>query len=117
MSRLKASSTLVGEAGGHQRTGDGRASQGVVIAVDQIGDLGVDRQADVAEQVDRPRESHAALVALGDHRRLERLVVRVHPEPEDVQLALPQPEVAGDEGVDLDAGDERQARRDRARRP
>ena len=34
------------------------------------------------------------------------------PKPEDVELALPQPEVAGDDGIDLDARDERQAGRD-----
>ena len=80
-------------------------------------DLGIDRQPDVAQPVDRPLEAAPALVALGGERRLERLVVRVHAEPEDVELALPQAEVAGDQGVDLDAGDEGHAgRRPRRRR-
>ena len=35
------------------------------------------------------------------------------PKPEDMELALPQAEVAGHDGVDLDARDEGQAGRDR----
>ncbi len=40
-----------------------------------------------------------------------RLVVGIHPEPEDVELPLPQPEVARDQRVDLDGRDERDTRR------
>ena len=116
MIRSNASSTLVGEPGSDQRPGDGRPAEGVVVAGVERGDLGVDRHADLAQAVDGPREPLAGAVALGRHRRLERLVVRVHPEPEDVELALPQPEVAGDEGVDLDARDQRHPGGDRTGR-
>ena len=77
-----------------------------------MAELVVDRHVELAQQRDRLVEALAAAAALGCEDRLERLVVRVHPEAEDVELALPQPEVAGDDGVDLDAGDERQAGRD-----
>ena len=79
-------------------------------------DLRIDRKSELAEAIDGPGEPDAALIALGDHRGLERLVVRVHAEPEDVQLAFPQAQVARHEGVDLDARDERHVRRDGRRR-
>ena len=61
----------------------------------------------LAQPGDGGREAEAPCAALGGERRLERLVVRVHPEAEDVELALGQAQVqvAGD-GVDLDGRDE-----------
>ena len=73
-------------------------------------------QVELAQPGDGPLEALAATPALRGEGRLERLVVRVHPEAEDVQLALPQAEVAGDDGVDLDAGQERHPGRDGAGR-
>jgi hypothetical protein len=61
--------------------------------------------------IDRPVEPRPPGCALSSQGCLERLVVRVHPEPEDVELALPQAEIPGHEGVDLDAGDQRHALR------
>ena len=68
-----------------------------------------DRHAELGQAANRPSEPLGASVALRDERRLERLVVGVHPEAEDVQLALPEPDVLRDDGVDLDAGDELEA--------
>jgi hypothetical protein len=44
------------------------------------------------------------LRALPGQRCLEGGVVGVHAKAQDVELALPQAEIAGDQGVDLDAG-------------
>ena len=65
---------------------------------------------DVAQADDGGREAQTACAALGRDRRLEGVVGRVHPDPEDVQLALGQAQVqvAGD-GVDLHGRDEVQA--------
>ncbi len=57
--RRKASSTLVGVAGGDQGTGDRRAAQRVVVVGGEGVDLGVDGQAEVAQTVDRASEAHA----------------------------------------------------------
>ena len=47
-------------------------------------------------------ELSASLTALSRQRRLERVVVAVHPEAQDVELALPQLIALVDDGVDLD---------------
>ena len=63
----------------------------------------------------RSREAQAPCAALGGERRLERVVGRVHPDAQDVQLALGQPEIeAAGDGVDLHGRDELDARRQRA---
>ena len=59
-----------------------------------------------------PLEPDAPRRALRSERRLERLVVEVHPEAEDVQLAVLERDAAG-QGVDLDAGDQLDRRRHR----
>ena len=105
------------EPGGHQRTGDGRPTEGIVVARVQRGDLGVDRQFELTQAIHSPGEPETALVALADHRRLECLVRGVHPEAEDVQLTLPQAQITGHQCIDLDPGDERHPRRDCARPP
>ena len=78
-------------------------------------DLGVDREPDLAQPVDGLPEPLAAPATLRGHRRLERVVVGVHPEAEDVQLPFPQAEVARHEGIDLDARDQGHPVRDRGR--
>ena len=103
------------ESGRDEGPREGRATERVVIARRQLGDLGVDRQPQLAQQVDGPRESRPPGRALAGEDRLERVVVRVHAEAQDVQLGLPQAEVAGHERVDLDARDEPHAGRDRVR--
>ena len=97
--------------GRDEGAGDRRAAEGVVAGRRDVADLRVDREIELAQQGDRPLEPLAAPVALGGEDRLEGVVGRVHPEAEDVQLALPQAEVAGHDRVDLDPGQERQAGR------
>jgi len=92
-----------------------RGAERVVARIGQVGDLRFDRQVEVMKPRDRPLEPLAPSSPLGRQRCLERRVVGVHPEAEDMKLALPQAEVAGDDGVDLDARHECQARRDRTR--
>ena len=96
----------LGEPGGDERPGDRRAAECVIVADREGRDLRIDRQPEVPQQDHRPLEPLATATALGGEGRLERLVVRIHAEPEDVELALPQSEVAGHEGVDLDTRDE-----------
>ena len=89
---------------------DRRAAKGIHVRVDvRVGGRGrwhwklvVDRQAELA-------------AALPGQRRLGRLVVGIHSEAEDVELALPQAEVARHDRVDLDAGQQAEPHRDRAR--
>ena len=106
-------------AGRDERPGDGRAAERIVVRPRDARELVVDRQVQLAQPRDGLLEPFAATPALGREGRLEGLVVRIHPEAEDVELALPQAEVAGDDRVDLDARDERHARAGRRppRRP
>ena len=93
-------------AGLDQGAGDGRPAERVVVdRARRVEQLVVDRQAEIAEAGDGPLEPLAPPAALLGEGRLERLVVGIHPEAEDVELALPQAEIAVDDGVDLDAGD------------
>ena len=107
MSRLKASSTLSAcPAAIRARPIVGRPSASSSEASSPL-DLGVDRQLELAQPGDGPLERGRALIALGGQDGLERFVVGVHAEAEDVQLAFPQPQVAGHERVDLDTGQQR----------
>ncbi len=71
--------------------------------------MGVDRHPDLRELPNRPFEPNATCGSLAGERGLECLVGRVHPEAEHVEFAVEQWDVASDR-VDLDAGDELEAR-------
>ena len=103
-------------ARGHQRPGDRRTTEGIVVGGGELGDFRVDREAQLTQAGDGPLEADAAAVALRGEDRFEPLVRGIHPEPEDVQLAFPQPEVAGHERVDLDPWDQRHPEWDRGPR-
>ena len=94
-------------ARGDQRPRDGGPAERVVTGEIERVDLGVNADPGIAEPPQRRHEPCASRRALGGQRGLERLVVRVHLEPEDVQLATRdlEPEAARD-GVDLDPGDQ-----------
>ncbi len=109
--RLKASSTLFAKpAATSARAIVGRPSASSTPTWSSL-DLGVDRQPDLPQQCDRPIEPDPPRLPLRGQRRLERLVRRIHPEPEDVELPLPQPHVASHQRVDLDPRDQRQPSR------
>src|SRR4029078_7362231 len=95
------------ETRGDQGTRDRRSAEGVVITGLEPLDLRVDRHTDLTEQGDRAIETGPTRISLGAEDALERRVRGIHPEPEDVQLAFPQSEVARDERVDLDRRDQR----------
>ena len=104
-------------AGRDQRAGDGRPAERVVVG--RIGDVRelVRRSTGRARAAARRSARTARGAGRAGRRGSPRTPrPRVHPEAEDVELALPQPEVAGDDGVDLDARDEGHAGRDGARR-
>ncbi len=110
---MKASSTLdAWPAAISARATVGRPTASSLEIAD-VGELRVDRQVELAQEGDRALEPFAPPGALCGEGRLERLVVWIHPETEDVQLAFPQPEVPGDDRVDLDTGDEGQSGGDR----
>ena len=108
MIRANASSTLVANPAAMSAraiVGRPRASSS---AVHEHRDLGVDRELPSSRSRSTVLpEPLAAPVALRGDGRLERVVVGVHPETEDMQLAFPQAEVARHERVDLDARDQR----------
>ena len=79
----------LGEPGGHQCPPDRRSAEGIVVVRIQVADLGIDREVDRAQQIDGLPEPPPALIALDGQGRFERLVIRVHPEAQDVELALP----------------------------
>ena len=89
----------------------GRSAERIVGADGERLELRVDRHAQFCQPADRARETLGAATALRRERCLEGRVFRVHPEAQDVELALPQPDLLADDRIDLDAGDELQARR------
>ena len=95
-------------AGLDQGPGDGRPAQRVVGRARHVEHVVVDREVEVAQPGDRPLEAFAPSTALRGEGRLEAGIVGIHPEAEDVELALPQAEVAIDDRVDLDTGDQGQ---------
>ena len=102
------------EAGPHERPGERRPAEGVVAGQVQRLDLRVDREPDLAQPVDGRDEPGPPARPLRREGRLERLVRRVHPDPQDVQLALEQVEVqAAGHRVDLHGRDEHEVRRER----
>ena len=100
-------------SGRHEGACDGRATERAVGRIGDLGQLGVDRQTELAQERHRPHEPLAASGPLAGQHVLEVGVGGIHPEPEDVELAFPEAEVAGDDGVDLDTRDEGQSLRDR----
>ena len=78
------------EAGRHQRPGDRRPAERVVVVRDETRRPG--RRSAGRSRAAGRRSARTARGGgpLGGQRRLERLVVGVHPEAQDVQLALPQ---------------------------
>ena len=97
--------------------GDGRPTERVVGRARHVEQVVVDREVEIAQPGDGQLEALAPSATLLGQGRLEGGVVRIHPEAEDMQLALPQAEIAVDDRVDLDARDERQAGRHGRRRP
>ena len=93
---------------GDEGPGDRRPAEGVVIAQVELGELFVDRELELSQTGDGPLEPLPAPRTLGREDRFELVVCRVHPEAEDVELALPQV-LPIDDGVDLDAGDQLEA--------
>ena len=97
-------------AGGDQRASDGGPAERVVTGQVERLDLRVDADAGVAQPFERREEPRPARRTLRGEGRLERLVVGVHLEPEDVQLATRDLEAEpARDGVDLDPRDELEA--------
>jgi hypothetical protein len=94
-----------------QRPGDHRAAERVVGRGREALDLVVNGHPERPQPLEHQGESAPALVALGAERGLECLVVRPHSEPQDVQLALPEPLAPAGDGVDLDARNQLEPRR------
>ena len=114
----------LGVPGGDERAGDGGPAERVV-AVQVVGSrMGVDRHADLAQPRDGRVEPQPARAALGRERGLERVVGRVHADPQHVELALrqrrgPRPRVTAlisTAGTSVEAGGQRRARRARSAR-
>src|SRR5262249_19230879 len=95
--------------GGDEGARDRRAPQRVVIRRLVVREGGIDRHIELAQTLEHPPEADAPRLPLRGERRLEGVVRGVHAEAEDVELALPQPKVARDDRVDLDARDELEA--------
>ena len=91
--------------GRDQRPRDGWTAKGIVVGEIDVGDVGVDRHPDLGQERNGPLEPSPARQPLGGERGLERIVGRVHPESEDVELAVLERDAARDR-VDLDAGDQ-----------
>src|SRR5919197_5879021 len=73
--------------GRDEGTGSGRSPEGLIRGV--VGDeVVVDRHPQLTESLDDSLETHPALLALRRQRRLERLVVEVDAETDDVHLLL-----------------------------
>ena len=89
-------------AGRDQRAGDRRTAERIVTVERDRGHLPVDPEIQLAQALDGPCEAHPSLLALNGERRLEGLVGRIHADAQDVQLALPEAEVPGHQGIDLD---------------
>ena len=91
--------------GGDERPRDRRPAERVVIAQVELGERLVDQQPELSQDCNGPLEPLPSSRSLGREDRFELVVVRVHAEAEDVELALPQV-LPIDDGVDLDAGDQ-----------
>ena len=84
-----------------------RPAERVVVVRSSVATWSSIGQAELAQALDGPLEPDAPRRALRGELRLERLVVGVHPEAQDVQLAVLQAEMPRvDDRVDLDAGDQ-----------
>ena len=97
-------------AGADQRPRERRAPERGVVVEGQLLDLGVDRETELAQLRHDTVEPLAALGALVGEQRLERLVRGIDAVAEDVQLALVQAVVTRDDAVDLDRGNELEAK-------
>ena len=88
--------------GRDQRSGDRRTAERVVTVERDGRHFSVDPELQLAQPLDGPCEAHPSLPALDGEGRLEGLVGRINADTQDVQLALPEAQVPGHQGIDLD---------------
>ena len=77
---------------------------------DETLELGVHGRAGVPQPREHPLEADAAGAPLAVEERLEGRRARIDAEADEVELAVGQVRRVGDGGVDLDAGEQLEAR-------
>src|SRR5450759_5607271 len=73
------------------------------FAVERLGLL-VHRESQVAQPIDDPRAATHSRLALAPESGFERIVLGIHAQTQDVELALPQVFDARGDAIDLDRG-------------